>query len=60
MKKYIVLAMLIVFATVTVSAQEINWVTLEEAVELQKKNPKKKPTVWVIGLGNTKGEPSLE
>ena len=27
--------------TVSVVAQEINWVTLEEAVELQKKNPKK-------------------
>ena len=27
--------------TTVVSAQEINWVTLEEAVELQKKNPKK-------------------
>ncbi|WP_290701625.1 thioredoxin fold domain-containing protein [Lacinutrix sp.] len=41
MKKYIVLALFTVFATVTLSAQEINWVTLEEAVELQKKNPKK-------------------
>ncbi|AUC82440.1 thioredoxin fold domain-containing protein [Lacinutrix sp. Bg11-31] len=41
MKKYIVLALFTVFATVTLSAQEINWVTLEEAVALQKKNPKK-------------------
>ena len=41
MKKYIVLALFAVFATVTLSAQEINWVTLEEAVELQKKSPKK-------------------
>ncbi|WP_034062345.1 thioredoxin family protein [Lacinutrix jangbogonensis] len=41
MKKYIVLALFTVFATVTLSAQEINWVTLEEAVELQKKKPKK-------------------
>ena len=41
MKKYIVLALLTVFTTVTLSAQEINWVTLEEAVALQKKNPKK-------------------
>jgi len=41
MKKYIVLVLFTVFATVTLSAQEINWVTLEEAVELQKKNPKK-------------------
>lgn len=41
MKKYIVFALFTVLATVTLSAQEINWVTLEEAVELQKKNPKK-------------------
>jgi len=50
MKKYIFLAVFAVFATITVSAQEINWVTLEEAVELQKKNPKKimmdMYTVW--------------
>jgi len=41
MKKYIVLVLFTVFATVTISAQQINWVTLEEAVALQKKNPKK-------------------
>jgi len=41
MKKYILLALFTVFATVTISAQEINWITLEEAVALQKKNPKK-------------------
>lgn len=41
MKKIIILLLITVFATVTLSAQEINWVTLEEAVELQKKNPKK-------------------
>lgn len=43
MKKYIVLALFTVFVTVSMSAQkgEINWVTLEEAVELQKKKPKK-------------------
>ena len=31
----------VLFFTVQVNAQEINWVTLEEAVELQKKKPKK-------------------
>lgn len=41
MKKTIILLLFTVFSTVTVFAQEINWVTLEEAVELQKKNPKK-------------------
>lgn len=41
MKKYIVLALFAVFTTATVSAQKINWVTLEKAVELQKKTPKK-------------------
>lgn len=41
MKKYIVLALFTVFTTATISAQEINWITLEEAVKLQKKNPKK-------------------
>jgi len=41
MKKYIVLVLFTVFATVIIPAQEINWITLEEAVELQKKNPKK-------------------
>ena len=41
MKKHIIIALFTVFATVTISAQEINWITLEEAVELQKENPKK-------------------
>lgn len=41
MKKYIVLALFTVFGILSISAQEINWVTLEEAVELQKKKPKK-------------------
>ena len=41
MKKIIVLAILTMFTSVNVFAQEINWVTLEEAVDLQKKNPKK-------------------
>lgn len=39
MKNIIILFALVL--TSVVSAQEINWVTLEEAVELQKKNPKK-------------------
>ena len=41
MKKVIILMLLVVFATVNGIAQEINWVTLEEAIVLQKKNPKK-------------------
>lgn len=41
MKKHILLVLFTLFATVTISAQKINWVTLEEAVALQKKNPKK-------------------
>ncbi|HLV15661.1 MAG TPA: thioredoxin fold domain-containing protein [Xanthomarina sp.] len=40
MKKLLFL-IAITLATVNLSAQEINWVTLEQAVELQKKNPKK-------------------
>ena len=39
MKKVILL--LTVLMTVSITAQEINWVTLEKAVELQKKKPKK-------------------
>ena len=50
MKKIIVLALLTVFTSVHSIAQEINWVSLEEAVALQKKNPKKimmdMYTVW--------------
>lgn len=41
MKKYIIITLFSFFVTITSKAQEINWVTLEEAVELQKKNPKK-------------------
>ena len=42
MIKNITLAVLFVFAlSFTTIAQEINWVTLEEAMELQKKEPKK-------------------
>ena len=40
MKKIITLV-IVAFITVNVTAQEINWVSLEEALELQKKNPKK-------------------
>ena len=40
MKKIILLTFAFVFIA-NVSAQEIKWVTLEEAVELQKKKPKK-------------------
>ena len=39
MKKVIIL--LTILMTVSITAQEINWVTLEKAVELQKKKPKK-------------------
>jgi len=39
MKKILVLITL--FASVSIYAQEINWVTMEEALELQKKEPRK-------------------
>ena len=40
--KNLVLTLLIAVLTVgTVAAQEINWVTLEEAIELQKKKERK-------------------
>mgnify|MGYP000536572778 FL=1 len=39
--KHILIALTFILTTSLVSAQEINWVSLEEAVELQKKNPKK-------------------
>ncbi|WP_436840198.1 thioredoxin family protein [Winogradskyella psychrotolerans] len=42
MMKKIILGLIAVFAlSWTAMAQEINWVTLEEALELQKKEPKK-------------------
>ena len=41
MKKFWLIIVLVIFTSVYVTAQKINWVTLEEAVELQKKNPKK-------------------
>jgi thioredoxin-related protein len=48
--KKIVIAFVLVFAVNLISAQDINWVTIEEAQELQKKTPKKimidMYTVW--------------
>ena len=48
--KKIVIAIVLIFAVNLLSAQDINWVTIEEAVELQKKTPKKifidMYTVW--------------
>ncbi len=41
MKKITFILLLVVLVTVKVSAQEINWVTLNEAIELQKTTPKK-------------------
>lgn len=39
--KKIVFILTLVLVSTTVTAQKINWVSLEEAVELQKKDPKK-------------------
>ncbi|TJY37681.1 thioredoxin family protein [Pontimicrobium aquaticum] len=48
--KKIVITFVLVFAVNLISAQDINWVSLEEAQELQKKTPKKiiidMYTVW--------------
>ncbi|WP_179351425.1 thioredoxin family protein [Winogradskyella vidalii] len=42
MRKKITLGLIAVFAfSITAIAQEINWVTMDEALELQKKEPKK-------------------
>ncbi|MFI1742909.1 thioredoxin family protein [Thalassobellus sediminis] len=41
MKKTIYILLIAVFTTVCTTAQEINWVSFEEALELQKKTPKK-------------------
>jgi len=41
MKKSIFLMLAVVFISFNALAQQINWVSLEEAVELQKKTPKK-------------------
>ena len=41
MRKSIFLLLFTVFIVASSVAQEINWVTLEEAIELQKENPKK-------------------
>lgn len=41
MKNIIYAIVFAVFTSINSTAQEINWVTLEKAIELQKKNPKK-------------------
>ncbi|WP_445738233.1 thioredoxin family protein [Mariniflexile sp.] len=41
MKKVVFILAIAVITSVNSFAQEINWVTLEKAIELQKKNPKK-------------------
>ncbi|SEQ03847.1 Thioredoxin-related protein [Hyunsoonleella jejuensis] len=41
MKKFVVIAVIALATSVSGVAQEINWVSLEEAIELQKKTPKK-------------------
>lgn len=41
MKKFGLLCVLAILTSVTSFGQEIEWVTLEQALELQKKNPKK-------------------
>ncbi|MGB3607934.1 MAG: thioredoxin fold domain-containing protein [Psychroserpens sp.] len=41
MKKTIILFALALIASISVSAQEINWMTFDEALAAQKKNPKK-------------------
>ncbi|MBT8245585.1 MAG: thioredoxin fold domain-containing protein [Winogradskyella sp.] len=41
MMKKIIISVFVLLLAINVSAQEINWVTFEEAVALQKKNPKK-------------------
>ncbi|MBT8325095.1 MAG: thioredoxin fold domain-containing protein [Winogradskyella sp.] len=40
-KQFIIAIMLVIAATYSAVAQEINWVTLDEALKLQKKAPKK-------------------
>jgi len=41
MKKTLLLSISLVLATLTLVAQEINWVSIDEAIALQKQNPKK-------------------
>jgi len=41
MKKVVLILAVALISSMTVTAQEINWVTFEEALELQKKKPKK-------------------
>ena len=50
MMKKIILLTLVLLTAINVSSQEINWMTFEEAIALEKKNPKKimvdMYTVW--------------
>ncbi len=39
--KYLLLALFFVFSAETIQSQEINWMTMNEAIAAQKKNPKK-------------------
>jgi thioredoxin-related protein len=41
MKKIIITLIAFVFFSISIKAQEINWVSLDKALELQKENPKK-------------------
>lgn len=41
MKKTVLSLVIIAFFSSTINAQKINWMTMNEALELQKKNPKK-------------------
>lgn len=41
MKNILILFIVALFSSATISAQEINWVSMNEALKLQKKNPKK-------------------
>ncbi|GAL69021.1 hypothetical protein [Jejuia pallidilutea] len=41
MKKTVIIVMLALITSVSGIAQEINWVSLEEAIALQKQTPKK-------------------
>lgn len=39
--KKIIIAVVLFVGTISAQAQKVNWITLEEAIELQKKSPKK-------------------
>ncbi len=41
MNKISILFLLAIFSVANISAQEINWVTMNDAIKMQKKNPKK-------------------